>query len=40
MALTASFKLTTKQYNAVNAFINNAINKEVFINYPKGINLP
>ena len=39
IALTASFKLTVKQYNTVNTFINNTINKEVFINYPKGINL-
>ena len=40
MALTASFNLTAKQYDAVNAFINSAMNKEVYVDYPEGINLP
>lgn len=40
MALTASFKLTVKQYDAVNAFINSVMNKEIYINYPKGIDRP
>ena len=40
MALTASFDLTAKQYDAVNAFINSAMNEEVFVDYPEGIALP
>ena len=31
MAITASFKLKARQYDAVNAFINSAINEEVYV---------
>ena len=40
MALTASFKLTAKQYDAVNAFINSRMNEEIFVDFPKGIQRP
>ena len=40
MALTASFKLNARQYDAVNAFINSTMNEEVFVDYPEGIKLP
>ncbi len=39
MALAASFKLTAQQYEAVNAFINSFMNKEVLVDYPKGMNV-
>ena len=40
MAITASFKLKAKQYDAVNAFINSAMNEEVFVDCPEGIQIP
>ena len=40
MAITATFKLKAKQYDAVNAFINSAMNEEVYVNYPEGIKPP
>ena len=40
MAITASFNLTAKQYDAVNAFINSAMNEEVYVDYPEGMTLP
>ena len=40
MALTTSFKLNAKQYNAVNAFINSMMNEQVFVDYPEGMQLP
>ena len=40
MAITATFELKAKQYNAVNAFINSAINEEVYVNYPEGMKPP
>ena len=40
MALTASFKLKARQYDAVNAFINSTMNEEIFVDYPEGIKLP
>ena len=40
MALTASFKLTVKQYNVVNAFINSVMNEEIYIDYLKGMDWP
>ena len=41
IALAASFKLTAKQYDAVNAFINSVImNEEVFVDYTEGMELP
>ena len=40
MAITATFELKAKQYDAVNTFINSAINEEVYVNYPEGIKPP
>ena len=40
MAITASFKLKAKQYDAVNAFINSAMDEEVFVDCPEGIKIP
>ena len=40
MALTASFKLTAQQYDAVNAFINSAMNEEIYVDYPEGMKTP
>ena len=40
MALTASFKLTAKQYDAINAFINSLMNEEVYVQYPEGMTPP
>ena len=40
MAITASFKLTAKQYDAVNAFINSTMNEEIYVDYPEGMKRP
>ncbi len=40
MALTASFKLNARQYDAVNAFINSQMNEEVFVDFPEGMERP
>ena len=40
MALTASFNLTARQYDAVNAFINSSMNEEIYMDYPKGMKKP
>ena len=40
IALTASFGLKAKQYDAVNAFINSPMNEEIYIDYPEGMELP
>ena len=37
MAIIAAFDLETRQYDAINAFINSKINKEIYVNYPEGI---
>ena len=40
MAITASFQLIAKQYDALNAFMNSTINKETYVDYPEGIKRP
>ena len=40
MAITASFKLTAKLYDAVNAFTHSAMNEQIFVDYPEGIKRP
>ena len=40
MAITVTFELKAKQYDAVNAFVNSAMNEEVYVNYPEGIKPP
>ena len=37
MAIIAAFDLETRQYDAINTFINSKINEEIYINYPEGI---
>ena len=37
MAITASFNLKASQYDAVNAFINSAMNEQVYVDYPEGM---
>ena len=40
MAITASFKLKAKQYDAVNAFINSLMNEELYVDFPEGTKQP
>ena len=37
MAITAVFDLETRQYDAINTFINSKINEEIYVNHPEGI---
>ena len=40
MTITASFKLTAKQNDAVNALINSIMNEEIYVDYPEGMKRP
>ena len=40
MAITAAFNLEARQFDAVNAFTNNQINKIIYIEFPDEYKMP